>query len=256
LVRWVTVVTGREAPWAGHAWACRFSCPWVRRAVSADSPSRLVRVRPRSTTRTRQVQASSCPDRGTSRCVTTGRVRHQPLIGPASARVPSFPAVPFLSMARLRWLWLNCRNSRQSPKYGPDPLPTTGRGARPGGLRYTRFRSARPGGCRQTRSASTTPRSAGTCTGGAALPPASPTAPATDARARMKRSRCRWLGDGAVGAVARCLIDDRLPGTVPGGSFRRWACVSAVAVLKGRQQVIFRVADRNQRRGGRCELLC
>jgi len=67
------------------------------------------------------VQASSCPDRGTSRCVTTGRVRHQPLIGPASARVPSFPAVPFLSMARLRWLWLNCRNSRQSPKYGPDP---------------------------------------------------------------------------------------------------------------------------------------
>ena len=67
------------------------------------------------------MQASSCPDRGTSRCVTTGRVRHQPLIGPASARVPSFPAVPFLSMARLRWLWLNCRNSRQSPKYGPDP---------------------------------------------------------------------------------------------------------------------------------------
>jgi len=97
------------------------------------------------------------------------------------------------------------------------------------------FRSARPGGCRQTRSASTTPRCAGTCTGGAALPPASPTAPATDARAGMKRSRCRWLGDGAVGAVARCLIGDRLPGTVPGGSFRSWACVSAVAVLKGRQ---------------------
>lgn len=50
----------------------------------------------------------------------------------------------------------------------------------------------------------------------------SPTAPATDARARMERSRCRWLGGGAAGAVARCLIDDRLPGTVPGGSFRRW----------------------------------
>lgn len=108
----------------------------------------------------------------------------------------------------------------------------TGRGARPGGLRYTRFRSARPGGCRQPRSASTTLRSAGMCRGGAALPPASPTAPATDARAPLKRSRCRWLGDGAVGAVARCLIDDRLPGTVPGGSFRRWACMSAVAVLK------------------------
>jgi hypothetical protein len=61
----------------------------------------------------------------------------------------------------------------------------------------------------------------------------SPTAPATDARARMERSRCRWLGGGAAGAVARCRIDDRLPGTVPGGSFRRWACVSAVAVLKG-----------------------
>jgi len=70
-----------------------------------------------------------------------------------------------------------------------------------------------------TRSASTTLRSAGTYTVGAALPLASPTVPATDTRARTERSRCRRPGDGTAGAVARCLIDDRLPGTVPGRIF-------------------------------------
>jgi len=62
----------RRAPRRGHAWACLFSCPWVRRAVSAV-PNRLARVRPRSTTRTRQVQASSRLDRGLGRDRGSGK---------------------------------------------------------------------------------------------------------------------------------------------------------------------------------------